>query len=133
MTGEQIRLVQQCFESLRDSEDTAAFFYECLFHLNPELDDLLSGKVREHEQRFMYLLGVAVKGLSTSKVFSPGSGVEPAPAYRLEDHDYNKVRDALLWAIGRSLGPAFTPEVRAAWVAAYHCNLNYLIDAAVCE
>jgi len=130
--GEQIRLVQQCFESLRDSEDTAALFYECLFHLNPELDDLLSGEVREHERKFLYMLGLAVKGLSSSKVFLPGSaGVELAPAYRVEDHDYYKVCDALLWALGRSLGPAFTPELRAAWVAAYHCNLNYLIDAAV--
>ena len=39
--------------------------------------------------------------------------------YGVRDADYDRVREALLGAIGSALGDAFTREVRSAWEEAY--------------
>jgi hemoglobin-like flavoprotein len=40
------------------------------------------------------------------------------------------VGEALLWTLGKSLGEGFTPEVRAAWTAAYTLLSGVMIEAA---
>ena len=40
-------------------------------------------------------------------------------AYGVEPRHFNTVGEALLWTLGQGLGPAFTPNVRAAWAAVY--------------
>ena len=43
---------------------------------------------------------------------------------------YEPVGNALLWTLEQGLGPAFTPEVRQSWVAAFAALSAVMVDAA---
>ena len=50
--------------------------------------------------------------------------------YGVRNADYAKVADALLWTLANGLGDAFTPEVEAAWSAAYAAVADSMIEGA---
>jgi nitric oxide dioxygenase len=39
--------------------------------------------------------------------------------YGVQDADYDKLGEVLIWALEQGLGDDFTPETRAAWAAVY--------------
>ena len=123
MTSEQVKLVRQSFKTLRDgSERTVALFYGCLFDLNPGLEDLFSRDVSKKGEHLISVLSFAVGNLDQSERLT--SAVEAMRLrledYRFDDFDYRTISQALIWTLGRALGPSFTPEVRSAWTAAYN-------------
>lgn len=122
MTPRQIELVQSTWKDVDAIADTAAqLFYGRLFGLDPSLQPLFRGDMREQGRKLMMMIGTAVKGLSDLERLLPavqalgrrhaGYGVQPA--------HYDTVAAALLWTLGQGLGPAFTPEVKAAWTETY--------------
>jgi nitric oxide dioxygenase len=69
----------------------------------------------------MKMLAVAVGGLDRLETIVPAVqalGVRHA-GYGVTTAHYDTAAAALLWTLGQGLGDAFTPEVEAAWVAAY--------------
>jgi hemoglobin-like flavoprotein len=50
--------------------------------------------------------------------------------YGVEERHYETVGAALLWTLAAGLGEAFTPDLRAAWTAAYKLVSNTMIEAA---
>jgi hemoglobin-like flavoprotein len=51
-------------------------------------------------------------------------------AYGARPEHYPVVGDALLWTLARGLGPQWTPEVAAAWTAAYTTLSGFMIEQA---
>lgn len=71
--------------------------------------------------KLMQMLAVAVAHLDRLDALAPaveGLGRRHA-SYGVRDAHYATVRDALLWTLEQGLGPAFTPEARAAWSTTY--------------
>jgi len=50
--------------------------------------------------------------------------------YGVRDDHYATVGEALIWTLEKGLGEAFTPETRAAWIAAYGWLAFVMCEAA---
>jgi len=122
MTPEQVKLVQQSLAQIEPiADDAASLFYACLFDLDPPLAELFHGDPREQGRKLMHMIGLAVRGLDRLDKLMPvlrDLGARHA-GYGVNDRDYQTVGTALLWALERGLGPAFTPELKTAWSAVY--------------
>ncbi|MEH6474300.1 MAG: globin family protein [Sneathiella sp.] len=122
MTPHEIQLVQNSFKSVAAiSEKAAELFYGRLFELDPSLKRLFKGNMKDQGKKLMATIGVAVSSLTNLERIVPT--VQKLGAshkkYGVEDKDYDTVAEALLWTLGKGLGPAFTPEVKAAWTETY--------------
>jgi nitric oxide dioxygenase len=122
MTPDQIRLVQTSFASLADDpDDVASAFYDRLFTLDPKLRVLFKGEMTAQRNRLMAMLAAGVRGLDRIDALLPTLHAlgERHVRYRVRDGDYDTVGRALIDTLRAGLGPAFTPDLRTAWLAAY--------------
>lgn len=122
MTPSQIALVRENFAAVKPIAATAAaLFYDRLFALDPSLRPLFKSDLGEQGAKLMQMIGVAVAGLHAPEALVPtlhGLGRRHR-GYGVEDRHYATVGEALIWTLEQGLGPAFTAEARAAWLAAY--------------
>ncbi len=134
MTAEQIELVQRTWRSILPVGDTAAeLFYGKLFSLDPTLKALFKNDMKDQGRNLTAMMSVAVGALSrperiTVAVRELG---RRHVAYGVKPRHYEVVATALLWMLEKSLGEAFTPEVRAAWSSTY-AFLAGTMQGAVC-
>ena len=122
MTNEQIKLVQDSFRQVAPIAETAAqLFYARLFELDPDLELLFKGNLSEQGRKLMQMLGLAVNSLDRMEQLLPVARSLGARhvTYGVRDRDYSTVGEALLWTLRKGLGPAFTPDVEAAWSNVY--------------
>ncbi len=133
MTNEQIQLVTASFDKIApQADEAAALFYVRLFELDPSLRRLFKADLREQGKKLMQMIGLAVKGLSRIEDLVPALhslGARHA-GYGVKDHQYQIVGSALLWTLGKGLGPSFTYETREAWAAAYTLLAQTMKEAA---
>ena len=134
MSEEQIDVVQRTWRAVLGVADTfAEIFYGKLFSLDPSLPALFGRtSMKEQGRSLTAMMSVAVGGLAhPEKILlalrqlgrrHAGYGVQPA--------HYVTVRAALVWALEKCFGDAFTPETRAAWLAAYDFFAATMQDAA---
>ena len=122
MTNEQIKLVQDSFMQVAPIAETAAqLFYARLFELDPDLELLFKGNLTEQGRKLMQMLALAVNSLDRMEQLLPvvrSLGARHV-SYGVRDRDYDTVGQALLWTLQKGLGPAFTPDVEAAWSNVY--------------
>ncbi len=134
MTPEQIELVQRTWRSILPVGDTAAeLFYGKLFSLDPTLKALFKNDMKDQGRNLTAMMSVAVGALArperiTLAVRELG---RRHVAYGVKPRHYEVVATALLWMLEKSLGEAFTPEVRAAWSSTY-AFLAGTMQGAVC-
>jgi hemoglobin-like flavoprotein len=122
MTPTQIELVQASFRTLQPMADEAArLFYERLFEMDVSLGSMFRGNMQEQGRKLMQMIGVAVGALHRLEQLLPiieDLGRRHA-RYGVREEHYATVAGALLGMLRTVLGDAFTPDVRAAWVATY--------------
>lgn len=122
MTPDQITLVQQSFDLIRpDADAVAVMFYERLFALDPSLRAMFPAQMDEQRRKLMTMLGTAVGGLRKLDALVPAVqdlGRRHA-GYGVRDEHYATVGAALIMTLREGLGAAFTPELEAAWGAAF--------------
>ena len=122
LTSTQIKLVQDSFTLVAPIADTAAqLFYGRLFELDPSLRHMFKSDMKEQGRKLMQMLSVAVHALNnldgiTSAVQALG---QRHVGYGVTMEHYAIVGEALIWTLEQGLGEAFTPEVKAAWIAVY--------------
>ena len=118
LTMAQKTLVQNTFATVTPiADDAAALFYRRLFELDPSLERLFRGDMKEQRKKLMQMLTAAVKGLDPLDQLVPvveDLGRRHAE-YGVADAHYDTVGSALLWTLEKGLGAAFTPEVKDAW------------------
>jgi len=122
VTEAQKKLVQTTFATIAPiADDAALLFYQRLFEIAPELRPMFRGDMAEQRRKLMQMLALVVNGLNRPGAIVPGvrNLGRRHVAYGVKDHHYEAVRIALLWALGKTLGEAFTPEVEEAWTHAY--------------
>lgn len=122
MTPDQIQIVRSTFGRVyRTPEETGDLFYGRLFAMAPEVRPLFKGDMARQSRKLMDTLNVAVATLrdpASLQDILARMGRDHA-AYGVQDRHYDAVGAALIWTLDRKLGPAFTPEARAAWTALY--------------
>lgn len=122
MNPQQITIVQQSFAQAAPLAATVAErFYQRLFELDPALRPLFRGDLQQQGEKLMTMLAVAVNGLNQPDALVPAVRAlgQRHAAYGVQTHHYATVGEALLWTLAQMFGPAFTQEVREAWIAAY--------------
>ena len=122
MTEHQIQLIRQSFALVAPISDTAAaLFYQRLFDLDPALRPMFPASLVGQGRKLMQMLGSAVGLLDKPEALVPTleSLGRRDVNYGVRDEHYATVGNALLWTLEQGLGPAFTPEVRGAWVTLY--------------
>lgn len=133
MTPKQVALVQVSWEKLQPAAETVAkMFYEQLFNLDPSIRAMFKGDLKEQGRKLMSMISFAVNGLTRIDAIVPGVQAlgRRHAGYGVKDSHYETVASALLWTLSQGLGPSFTGELRAAWVAAYGVISNTMRNAA---
>lgn len=133
MRKERVDLVQATLTQLMPkSKETAAVFYAKLFELAPSTKPLFTGDMKQQGQKFMSTLSYAIHGLSRLGVITPV--IEQLGRdhvrYGVLDEHYATVKEAVLFALGQTLGDDYTPEVEAAWGEAYDLLADLMRGAA---
>jgi hemoglobin-like flavoprotein len=133
MTPEQVALIQASFAKVAPiSEPAAELFYGRLFETAPALTPLFRGDMKEQGRKLMATLAVVVNGLGNIEQVLPAASAlaKRHVGYGVKAADYAPVGAALLWTLERGLGAAWTPELAAAWGAAYGVVSEYMIGEA---
>jgi hemoglobin-like flavoprotein len=134
MTPEQVALVQASFQKvLPIAHQAAALFYGRLLESDPTTRPLFAGKdMAEQGRKLMAALGMVVAGLTKPETVVPAAEAlaKRHVGYGVTEAQYASVGAALLWTLGQGLGEGFTPEVEAAWTAAYTLLAGVMIVAA---
>lgn len=122
MTRQELDLVQSSWAQVRPiSAQAAELFYRRLFDIEPQMKDLFKGDMRVQGQRLMDMIDIAVNDLDRWDQLVPALEAlgRRHVGYGVKEADYDAVAAALLWTLEQGLGPAFTEEVRLAWINTY--------------
>jgi len=134
MSPDQVRLVQDSFAQVAPIAAKAAdLFYGRLFETAPETKPLFAGAdMGAQGTKLMAAIAFVVSNLSAPEAILPNvqALARRHVGYGVQAAHYASVGAALLWTLEQGLGPAFTPEVRDAWAAAYALLSGVMIEAA---
>jgi nitric oxide dioxygenase len=133
MTPAEIVLVQSSFEKvLPIAPQAAQLFYARLFERAPEVRPLFKGDMDEQGRKLMATLAAVVRGLDRLDEILPVAKnlALRHVAYGVRPEHYEPVGATLLWTLEQGLGAEFTPDVAAAWGAAYGALSATMIEAA---
>jgi nitric oxide dioxygenase len=133
MTPSQVDQVQQSFAKVGPmSQKAAALFYGRLFEIAPETKPLFRGDMAEQSHKLIATLTFVVRGLAQLDTILPAASTlaKRHVTYGAKASHYPQVGAALLWTLEQALGPAWTPELAAAWTAAYGTLSEFMIDEA---
>jgi hemoglobin-like flavoprotein len=133
MTPDQVTLVQQSFARVAPISETAAvLFYDRLFEIAPSVVPMFPTDMKEQRKKLMATLAVVVGGLSNLDAVLPAASAlaKRHVSYGVKPEHYPVVGAALLWTLEKGLGDAWTPDVAAAWTAAYGTLSGYMISEA---
>jgi len=118
LTATQKRLVRESLDSMQEYETSVVvLFYGRLFEIAPETRALFKIDIREQSRKLMDTLRTTVDSLDHFTELSPVLEElgRKHLTYGVQDYHYEKLRSALLWAIGQALGLEFDRDTRAAW------------------
>jgi hemoglobin-like flavoprotein len=118
----QIQLVQSTFQAIqKDIVAVGTLFYHRMFEIDPSLQSLFKGDLKQQANMLMTSVGMAVHSLDAPHVLTErmrdlgarhiGYGVQPS--------DYDTFSAAMMWTLEQSLADAWTEEVQAAWIDAF--------------
>jgi hemoglobin-like flavoprotein len=133
LTPDQVKLVQESFAKVAPISETAAvLFYDRLFEIAPSVRALFPDDLAEQRKKLMATLAVVVNGLSNLPSVLPAASAlaKRHVGYGAKPEHYPVVGSALLWTLEKGLGDAWTPELAAAWTAAYGTLSGYMIAEA---
>ena len=133
LTAAQKTLVQDTFAIITPiADDAAALFYKRLFELDPSLERMFRGDMKEQRKKLMQMLTAAVKGLDRLDQLVPV--VEDLgrrhTRYGVTDQHYDTVGAALLWTLKAGLGRGFTADVKDVWATVYGLLATTMKNAA---
>jgi hemoglobin-like flavoprotein len=133
MEEAQKKLVKDTWASVVPIADKAAeLFYGKLFEMDPPVERLFKGDMKEQGAKLMKTITVAVNSLDRMDQLIPivqDLGRRHV-GYGVKAEHYATVGGALLWTLEKGLGEAFTPEVKEAWTITYETLAGVMQDAA---
>jgi hemoglobin-like flavoprotein len=133
MTPDQVKLVQDSFSKVAPISETAALlFYDRLFEIAPQVKAMFPTDMTEQRKKLMAMLAAVVGGLGNLSSILPAASAlaKRHVGYGAKAEHYPVVGAALLWTLEQGLGEGWTPELAAAWTAAYGTLSGYMIAEA---
>jgi nitric oxide dioxygenase len=134
MTPAQLRLLQRSFARIEPlAEQFGTVFYDRLFVIAPEMKALFRTDIKAQQSKFMKVIGEVVqlhlRAMISLPVTAQTSGEAMLPgaywsgklhaAYGVRMEDFDKMKEALVWALQHTLKDELTPDIVEAWSAAY--------------
>lgn len=123
MTSDQVLLVRSSWTMIAEhADELSARFYDRLFAIDDSAARLFIGvDMTAQRTKLTQMLGAIVKMLDDVDLLLPAVADlgKRHTRFGVEDRHFDSVGEALLGAFGDTLGVAFTPQLRAAWAAAY--------------
>jgi hemoglobin-like flavoprotein len=133
MSPGQKTLVKQTWLKLVPRADAAArLFYDRLFEIDATTRPLFkTTNLAEQRLKLIHALTMVVQGLDHLEVLVPTLAElgQRHAQYGVTDQHYDTVGAALLWTLEQGLGAEWSPEVKAAWSAAYTQLANAMREA----
>lgn len=133
MNPEQIKLVRLSFTKIAGRElEAGRLFYERLFEIAPETRALFRSDLDVQAQKVMHMLGIAVGMLNDPqalKIVLESLG-RRHHRYGVRDEHFEKVGEAMIWALQQICGDDLTPQVKQCWLAAYN-YMAYIMKRAI--
>jgi len=132
MTSDQARIVQSTWRAVLPVGDTfAELFYGRLFAVDPELRKLFKDDLIEQGRNLTAMLSVAAANLDRPERITVAlrNLGKRHMAYGVKPEHFRTVEDALLFALEHALIDVFTPDVKAAWQAAYAKLSSLMLEA----
>lgn len=118
----QVALVEASFRKInRHADEAAALFFTRLFEFDPALRRAATGDRLQQQRFFVKLLGTIVHRLECfDLVRDHVREIACAhPHLSLREEHHHSIGAALFWMLQEVLGPEFTPETYAAWMAIF--------------
>lgn len=132
MTSDQAHIVQHTWRAAQRVRGTfAELFYGKLFALDPAVKPLFQDDPVEQGRNLTAMLSVAAAHLSRPEKIERALdqlGRRHA-AYGVKPEHFAHAETALLFALEHALIDVFTPEVKAAWKAAFDHLSSRMLDA----
>ena len=132
MTREQADIVRSTWHTVLLVGDTfAELFYGRLFAVDPSLRKLFRDDMIEQGRNLTSMLSVAAANVGKPERITVALRQlgQRHRAYGVKPEHFAKVEDALLFALEHALIDVFTPEVKAAWQAAYALLSSTMLEA----
>jgi hemoglobin-like flavoprotein len=133
MMPEQITLIRDSFAHLhRRKAETVALFYERLFAIAPDTRVMFRTDLAMQAEKLIETLTVAMATLNDREgltILLDRLG-RRHKGYGVEDRHYAVAREALLWTLRQSLGPACTPATERAWQELYDDIAGVMMTAS---
>ena len=133
MTPEQIEMVQSSWKKVIPIREQAAeLFYGRLFELDPKLESLFSGDMKDQGRKLTTMIATAVNGLNDLESIVPAVQDlgKRHVGYGVSAEDYDTVGAALIWTLGQGLGDEFNSELESAWLTTYGILADTMKTAA---
>jgi len=127
------QLVRESFARVEPRAGIAALmFYQRLFTLDPSLRALFQQDIEQQGAKLMQALKFAVASLDQPREIRPMLEAlgRRHVYYGVTEPHYDTVGRALIDALEHVLGPAFTPEVKQAWLDVYSQMAGIMKEAA---
>jgi hemoglobin-like flavoprotein len=133
MTPEQIDLITGSFDAIWPvRRKLSRLFYSRFFELAPDTKRLFPSDMDRQHIKLMDTIAAIVGALDQRALFQSiitHTGRRHAQFGANQSH-FVAFGDAMIWSLEQQFGPAFTPELRAAWVALYDAVQSEMIRAA---
>ena len=112
--------------------EATRLFYDELFRMAPERRELFPPDIASQRMKFTQMIGLVVKNLDRVSTVSEDivDLGHRHMAYDVGQEDYAVFGEALLRMLDKLLGIELTPEMRAAWAAAYDMLARIMQEAA---
>ena len=133
MTPEQIDLVRKSFDALWPfHRKLAEQFYGRFFELAPDARRLFPNDMERQQLKLMDTITAIVGSLDQREIFQSiisHTGRKHAE-FGVQTPHFVAFGDALIWGLQQQLGPAFTPELKQAWIELYDAIRVEMMRAA---
>ena len=133
MTPEQIELVRRSFDAIWPiRRNLGVLFYGRFFKLAPDAQRLFPSDLERQHLKLMDMIAAIVGALDQRELFQSlirHTGRQHARFGATPSH-FIAFGDALIWSLERQFGPAFTPELKDAWIALYAAVKTEMMSAA---
>jgi hemoglobin-like flavoprotein len=133
VTPEQVDLVRTSFDALWPAHRRLAeVFYSRFFELAPDAQRLFPDDMERQQLKLMDMIAAIVGALDKREIFQSiisHTGRQHA-RFGVERSHFAAFGEALIWGLEQQFGPAFTPELKQAWVTLYDAVQSEMIRAA---
>ena len=128
------QLVRQSWAAiLPQAKQVCGRFYQRLFEVHPELHGLFKTEPERQTALFVTMLNTVISALDDPRPVRPllqALGARHAD-YGVTASDYAKFEAVLLDTLAESLGPSFTPAVRAGWAEVFERLAETMLTGVV--